>query len=337
MTGLPNAKPGDYLSEPMSDQACEFIKTQAQAKKPFLLHLCSYLVHGPIIPKEGLREKYEERLKTVKTDQDNCKYAGMVESMDDSVGRIMGQLEKLGLLENTLVIFTADNGGLSWNGVTSNYPLMGGKSHSQEGAFRVPFIASWKGRIPSGQVNATRIVGTDIYPTILEAANLPLDPQQHIDGLSLMGEFTQGEPLPARPLYFYHPHYTHASGPHATIIDGGYRLVRHYNDETGAFSLFNLEEDPYELNDLSETHPEKVQQLAKKIDGFLAGVGAELPIRSDSEKGRETLALHAEGANKGFSKRYKNHIRVINKETERKLALKERALQEKKLGLGGNG
>ncbi len=227
MMGLPNAKPGDYLSENMTDQACEFITEQAKAEQPFLLHLCHYLVHGPIIPKEGLTEQYKERLKIISTDQSNCKYASMVESMDDSVGQILGQLEKLGLLENTLVIFTADNGGLTLNEITSNYPLMGGKSFSHEGGYRVPFIASWKGRIPPGQLNDTRIIGMDIYPTLLQAANLPPNPGQHMDGLSLMGEFTQGREgarLPERPLYFHHPHYTHASSPHSVIIDDGFKL-----------------------------------------------------------------------------------------------------------------
>lgn len=337
MMGLPKAKPGDYLSEIMTDQACEFMAEQAKAEKPFLLHLCHYLVHGPIVPKEGLREQYEERLKTIRTDQSNCKYASMVESMDDSVGQIMDQLETLGLLENTLVIFTADNGGLTWHEVTSNYPLMGGKSFSHEGAYRVPFIASWKGRIKPRQLNDTRIVGMDIYPTILQAAGLELDPEQHADGLGLMGEFTNGKDgarLPTRPLYFHHPHYTHASGPHSVIIDGGYKLVRYYNDEEGAYALFNLEQDPYEQTDLCDTNPEAVQQLAKKLDAFLDGVDAERPVLSDSEEGRRTLELHAQGKNKGWSKKYKDHTTIINKKTERDFAMMERAVQEKKIAAG---
>ncbi|MDF7822743.1 sulfatase [Pontiellaceae bacterium B12227] len=337
MVGLPNAKPGDYLSEIMTDQACDFMAEQAKADKPFLLHLCHYLVHGPMVPKKGLSEQYAERLETVQTDQDNCDYAAMVETMDDSVGQIMERLEKLGLLENTLVIFTADNGGLTWKEVTSNYPLMGGKSFAYEGAYRVPFIANWKGRIEPGQINDTRVIGTDLYPTLLQTANLPPNPKQHVDGLSLMGEFTKGKEgpcLPERPLYFHHPHYTHASSPHSVIIDGGYKLLRYYNDEEGGYALFNLEEDPYEQNDLCDTNPETVQQLAKKLDAFLDGVDAERPIRADSEEGRRTLELHAQGANKGWSKKYKDKKNVINKRTERELAMKERAVQEQKIALG---
>ena len=334
MAGLPKAKAGDYLSETMTDQACEFIETQAKAGKPFLLHLCHFLVHNPIVPKEGLPEQYAERHKTIKTDQSHYRYASMVESMDDSVGGIMEQLEKLGLLENTLVIFTADNGGLTLNEITSNYPLMGGKSFSHEGGYRVPFIAQWTGRIPAGQVNEKPIVGMDIYPTILQAAGLPLDPEQHVDGLGLMGEFTQGkggELLPERPFYFYHPHYTHASGPHAIIIDGCHKLVRYYNDETGAYALFNLDKDPGEQNDLCDSHPETVERLAKKLEAFLIEADAELPVPADSEEGRLILEQHAQGANKGWNKMYKDAKNVINKKTERDLAMTERRIQEKKI------
>lgn len=334
MVGLPNAKPGDYLSELMTDQACTFIKTQANINKPFLLHLCHYLVHGPIVSKKGLKEKYVERLKTVRTDQDNCKYAAMVESMDNSVGQIINQLEQLDLLENTLIIFTSDNGGLTLGEVTSNYPLMGGKSFSHEGGYRVPFIASWKDTIPPGQLNEKRIIGMDIYPTILQAAGLPLDPQQHQDGLGLLGELTAGKKgalLPERPLYFYHPHYTHASGPHAIIIDGDYKLTHYFNENTGAFSLFNIKKDPAEQNDLINEKPERVKQLAKKLDSFLEEAGVERPIPADSPKGQKTLKQHEEHTNKGWKKRYANHTKLIDKKNERDRAMKERAVQEKKL------
>lgn len=337
MTGLPKAKAGDYVSETMTDQACEFIEEQAKAGKPFFVHLCHFLVHNPIVAKEGLPEQYAERHKTIKTDQSHYKYASMVESMDDSVGGIMAQLEKLGLLENTLVIFTADNGGLTLNEITSNYPLMGGKSFSHEGAYRVPFIAQWKGRIKPGQLNDKRIVGTDIYPTILQAAGLPLDPKQHVDGLGLMGEFTGGsvgDLLPERALYFHHPHYTHASGPHSVIIDGDYKLVRYYNDEEGAYALFNLSKDPGEQNDLCDTNPETVERLDEKLQAFLMDAEVELPVPADSIEGRRTLELHAKGANKGWSKMFKDEKKVINKKTERNLAMKERRVQESKIADG---
>lgn len=337
MEGLPGAEPGDYLPELMTQWACDFMARQVEEERPFLLHLCHFLVHGPITAKKDLVPEYTERLKTIQTDQDNVSYATMVQAMDDSVGRIINQLEQLGQLENTLVIFTSDNGGLTLRETTSNYPLMGGKSFSYEGAYRVPFIASWKGRIQPGQINDTRVIGTDIYPTILEAAGLPLDPEQHADGISLMGEFTQGQEgrlLPPRPLYFHHPHYTHASSPHSIIIDGGYKLIRYYNDAAGGYALFNLEQDPNEQKDLCTSNPEILARLAKKLNDYLLEVGAELPVPADSEEGQRTLALHALQKNKGWSERYKDYTNVMNKKTERELALKERSVEERKISEG---
>jgi arylsulfatase A-like enzyme len=334
MEGLPGAKPGDYLPELMTQWACDFMARQVEADQPFLLHLCHFLVHGPITAKKDLVPEYTERLKTIQTDQDNVAYATMVQAMDESVGRIMDQLEKLGQLENTLIIFTSDNGGLTLKETTSNYPLMGGKSFSYEGGCRVPFIANWKGHIKPGQINHTCVIGTDIYPSFLEAAGLPLDPEQHADGLSLMGEFTQGEEgalLPPRPLYFHHPHYTHASGPHSIIIDGGWKLVRYYNDAEGGYALFNLEQDPNEQNDLSASKPEILARLSKKLNDYLLQVDAELPVPADSVEGRRTLALHEQKKNKGWSEQYKNHTNAMNKKTERELALEERSVQERKI------
>ncbi len=336
MEGLPKAKPGDYLSEAMSVQACDFIEEHMElhADKPFLLHLCHFLVHAPIVPKKGLPEQYAERLKTVKSDQDHCQYASMIESMDDSVGMIMDQLERLGLLENTLVLFSSDNGGLTLHEFTSNYPLMGGKSFAYEGGYRVPLIACWKDRISPGTLNSTRTVGMDLYPTLLEAAGLDLDPKQHVDGLSLLGELTDGREghlLPVRPLYFHHPHYTHASSPHSIIIDGDYKLIRYYNDEEGGYALFNLIEDPYEQKDLFKEQPETVAVLGRKLRRFLVETGSQMPVPAESAEGRRSLELHARGQTKGWFEKTRNLKKVFNKKTERELALAERALQEGKL------
>ena len=149
-------------------------------------------MHTPIVAKKDLVSKYEARRAIMQSDHDDVAYATMVEAMDESVGRIVDRLDALGQLDKTLILFTSDNGGFTRGGITSNFPLMGGKSFSFEGGYRVPFIAQWIGRIPAGQIHHTRIIGTDVYPTILEAAGLALDPKQHTDGHSLMGELTQG-------------------------------------------------------------------------------------------------------------------------------------------------
>lgn len=176
LESVPGAEPGDYLPELMTGWATDFMARQVAAERPFLLHVSHFLVHTPITGKKEYEASYSKRLKTIRTDQDHVAYATMVQAMDDSVGQILEKLEALGQLDNTLILFTSDNGGYTGREVTSNYPLMGGKSFSLEGGYRVPFIAQWSGVIPAGQINHTRIIGMDIYPTILEAAGLELDP-----------------------------------------------------------------------------------------------------------------------------------------------------------------
>lgn len=320
LVGLPDAKEGNWLADLLTDEACRFI--QENRDRPFLLHLCHYLVHGPVTAKKELLEKYQNKPGT---DQSNPKYATMVEAMDDSVGRIMRTLEESGLLENTLVLFISDNGGLTLDRRTSNYPLMGGKSFSYEGAYRVPLIAHWPARIKPGQINGTRTVGMDIYPTILEACGLEPDFTQHVDGLSLMGELTGSAKLKDRPLYFHFPHYTHATSPYSIIIDKGMKLIRYYNDAKGRFALFDLNKDEEEQMDLSSVLPETVQSLDAKLQTFLTESGACMPIPINSPEGKELVQLFNEKKLKGFSSHYlEEEDYITNKQTEREWALKER-------------
>ncbi len=298
LEGVPGAEPGDYLPEKMTEFATDFIERKVAAKEPFLLHLSHFLVHTPITAVKEYVDHYEARLEGLRTDQDNVAYATMLRAMDDSVGAIIAKLEALGQMENTLILFTSDNGGFTGRGTTSNYPLMGGKSFSYEGAYRVPFIANWKGRIEAGRVSQTRVVGTDIYPTLLEAVGLELDPSQHTDGVSLLGEMTGGRwgsPVPERALFFHHPHYTHASAPHSIVLDGPYKLIRSYNDVEAGASLFNLDVDSSELLDLAAAQPGRVAHLSARLDAFLQSCGAELPVLAESAEGRRLIDLRAEG------------------------------------------
>ena len=323
---MPEANEGDYLAELLTNHSIDFIDKNKD--KPFLLHLSHYLVHGPIIPKKELLPNYENKKGN---DQSNAKYATMVEAMDESVGRIMNKLEELNLLENTLILFTSDNGGLSLDGITSNYPLRGGKSFSYEGGIRVPFVASWKNKINPNQSNKTRIIGTDIYPTILAAAGLPLDNEQHKDGKNLLLVFLDEKPLENRPLYFHFPHYTHATSPYSSIIDGDYKLIRYYNDAEGRYALFNLEEDISEEHDLSEQHPEIVKDLDAKLTALLEDADAEYPIPVDSKEGKALIENFYKGETIGFCTKGVNGWRIRNKKSERVYADMERNCFEKML------
>jgi len=268
---LDDADKDAYVADVLTDECLEFITENKNT--PLLAVLSLYLVHNPVQPKPDKLDHYKNKPTT---DQNNPGYAAMVEAVDDSVGRVLARIKDLGLELNTMVIFTSDNGGLTLKN-TSNYPLMGGKSFPLEAGMKVPFIVKWPGKIKPG-ISKQRIIGMDIYPTMLSAAGLPLRPQQHLDGVDLMGLLTQNSKLASRPVIFHYPHYTHATGPFSSIIADNWKLIRFYNDTEGAYLLYNLNDDPEEQNDLSNLNPEKRDTLARKLSSMLVEMGAEMPV-----------------------------------------------------------
>ena len=277
MEGLEDLQPDDDMADVLTEKAVTYIKKNK--KQPFLLVLSHYAVHDPLEAKKEVVEKY----KTIPgTDQNNPVYAAMVESVDKSVGRINEVLKELGIEENTLVLFTSDNGGLTLNTEdggetpTSNFPLLGGKSMAFEAAMRVPFIVKWPAKIKAGTTNDTRVMGTDIYPTFLDAANAPLDYEQHKDGLSLLPLFAE-QKISARELHFHFPHYTGYTSPYSVIIEKDWKLIKFYNDASVGFQLFDMESDPYELNNLAEELPDKANELHKKMTSWQKDARAKMP------------------------------------------------------------
>jgi arylsulfatase A-like enzyme len=248
----------------------------------------------------------------VKDDQVNPEYAALVESVDESVGQILQAIKDIGQEDNTLVIFTSDNGGYTTDPkCTSNYPLMGGKSFPFEAGMKVPMIIKWPKMIEPG-ITAERSVGTDIYPTLLATAGLDLMPEQHVDGVNLMPLLTKQSALPERPIVFHYPHYTHATGPFSSIIEEDWKLIRFYNDETGAFLLYNLADDPEEQNNLAATVPERRDVLANRLEVLLKEMQVEMPTKnpdfeySESKKGSynlESTKSLAEKERRMFEKR----------------------------------
>jgi arylsulfatase A-like enzyme len=178
-----------------------------------------------------------------------------------------------------LVVFTSDNGGLSPN-ITSNYPLMGGKSFPFEAGMRVPLAIRWPAVVKRGTSCTERVTGMDLYPTFLAAARLPLQPHQHMDGVSLLPVLTAGGKLPDRPLVFHFPHYTHATGPNSVIVENDWKLIRYYNDETGRYLLYNLAKDPFEQHDLSVEMPLKAKALDERLTQLLGGMQAQMPVKN---------------------------------------------------------
>ena len=274
LANLPGLKPDDYLADVLTDGAVKFIHDHKS--RPFLVVLSHYLVHTPLQPKPELVGAYTDNGRT---DQNNPRYAAMVESFDQSVGRVMDALQREGLTENTLVVLTSDNGGLPLI-ATSNYPLMGGKSSPFEGGVRVPLVVRWPAVVKPGTTCSQRVIGMDFYPTLLAAAGLPLMPGQHADGVSLLPVLSGGGKLPERPLVFHFPHYSGSTGPNSVLIENNWKLIRFYNDETGRHLLYNLAVDPFEQHDLSASAADRVSTLDEQLTRLLDEMKAQMPRKN---------------------------------------------------------
>jgi len=290
MPNLSNGPPGEYLTDRLTDEAIKFIEQSKDG--PFFLYLAHYAVHTPHQAKEKLVEKYAAKAaklppagpeflpegdRQARQIQNHPIYAAMIESLDQSVGRIMDRLVELGLDQNTIIIFTSDNGGLSTSegSPTSNLPLRGGKGWNYEGGIREPLLVKWPGVTQAGAVCEAPVMSTDFYPTILEMAALPLRPAQHLDGVSI-APLLKGATRPDRPLYWHYPHYSNQGGrPSGAVRLGDYKLIESYEDMH--VELYNLKEDVGEKNDLSQKLPEKVAELRDKLHAWRTEVAAQMP------------------------------------------------------------
>ncbi|GAI31361.1 unnamed protein product, partial [marine sediment metagenome] len=210
--------------------------------------------------------------------QNNPTYAAMIESMDESVGTIMSTLDELNLSDNTVVVFTSDNGGLSR--VTNNTPLRAGKGHPYEGGIRVPLIIHWPGVIKAGTISDEPVTSVDYFPTICQLAGVRLPRGRTVDGESLTEYLkSNGTKKLGREAIFWHfPHYRDYGSrivPYSIIRADSWKLIKRYEGKT--FELFNLKNDLSETNDLSNEMPEKVKELSAKLIAWLRAAGAKLP------------------------------------------------------------
>lgn len=200
----------------------------------------------------------------------------MVETMDTSVGRVLAKLDELGLSDNTVVCFTSDNGGLSTSegSPTSNLPLRGGKGWLYEGGIREPYLIRWPGVTRPGSVCDVPVVSMDFYPTILDIAGLPLRPEQHLDGVSLVPLLKQEGDLARDALFWHYPHYSNQGGiPGGAIRVGDYKLIERFED--GRVHLYNLADDIGERHDLAEQMPERVDAMRRRLHDWYVEVDAK--------------------------------------------------------------
>lgn len=270
-----------YLTDYLTDGAIEFI--EREASNPFFLYFSYHVPHTPIQGRKDLVEYFEK-----KRDPDalhhNANYAAMVASMDHSVGRVLERVDQLGLTENTLVVFTSDNGGLTQrygkhDGFTDNHPLRRGKGSAYEGGVRVPAIIKWPGETDPGSMCDEPICSIDYFPTLIEIAlgsSTKVVPT-FTDGMSLVPILRDPKHALERDLFWHYPHY-HAGGdgPYSAIRSGRWRLVEFH--ESGKVELYDLASDIGEQKNLFPVARGQADGLLKKLRHWLEAVGAQFAV-----------------------------------------------------------
>lgn len=288
---------GEHLCDRLTSEAMKLIE-QRKPEQPFFLYLPFYDVHTPIMAKLKLVEKYKAKAaklglpavdavttytegnpmhgaspKKLPEQQVNPTYAAMIETMDTNVGRLMARLDELGIADNTLILFTSDNGGHS---VTSNRALRGGKGWLYEGGVREPWIVKWPGVTKPGSTCDVPVMNNDILPTVLEACGLPAKPDLHKDGVSF-ASLLRGDTKPVHDALFWHfPHYgNHGSGPCSSVRVGEWKLIHWIEDDS--VELFNLATDPAEKTDVAAQQPDRAKDLRERLHAWRKETSANMP------------------------------------------------------------
>lgn len=276
-------KSGEYLTDRLTDESIRVIDHAATQKKPFFLLLSHHAPHTPIEAKE-VDVSYFAAQRKPQHKQQNPAYAAMILSLDTSVNRIVSRLNELDLTNDTIVIFTSDNGGYLGHDavqnlpITSNAPLRSGKGTLYEGGLRIPLIIRWPKLIDAEKNCDQPIVLTDLFPTLAAATGIDVSKIQPCDGINRLPLLK--DPLAPQPwptMYFHYPHYYHAppSTPASALRSGPWKSIEYY--ENKQVELYNLESDPSELNDVADKFPEQTAALLQHLRQWLTSVDAQLP------------------------------------------------------------
>lgn len=267
---LSDGPEGEFLSDRLTTEAEKFI--EAHKAQPFFLYLPHFAVHTPLMGKPAVIEKYQAKAKPEDA-QRNATYAALVESVDDSVGRLRAKLAALGLAENTVIVFTSDNGGLTLKEVTSNLGLRAGKGSAYEGGVRVPLIYCWPGKIKPAEVAQPAITADHFY-TLLELAGVPsATPAEY---RSLAPVLLGGGSVTPRDLHWHYPHY-HPGGatPYSAVRSGDFKFIAFF--ENSRTELYNLKDDPAETTNLVQSNPAKAEEMRHQLAAWWMEVRAQLP------------------------------------------------------------
>ncbi|HEY8154648.1 MAG TPA: sulfatase [Myxococcota bacterium] len=297
-----HGKPGDNLEDLVSDEAARFI--QENKARPFFLNYWAFDVHSPWQARKELIEKYRAKARPGSL-QRNPVYAGMVETLDDAVGRVVGALKDAGVLEKTVIVFTSDNGPFfvpsqrnmpsefTQVPVTSAYPLRAGKGTIYEGGVRVPLVIAWPGVTRPGSQSDALVQSVDFFPTIAKRLDLKLPTGLEFDGISFAGVL-EGRGSARDEVFSHFPHVRGSrkyekmpaptpAAPASALRKGDWKLVRFYGDgpdRTNRHELFNLKDDPGETRDLAAARPEMVRELSARLDHYLQAAGAVIPRKN---------------------------------------------------------
>lgn len=302
---LTEGEPGEYLTDRITDEAIRLI--QQKDDRPFFMNLCHYAVHTPIQVKDEDREKFEKKAKELGLDkqiaivegeemhtedkggmrvqrrilQSDPSYAAMIWNLDQNIGRLLDALEESGKAENTVVVFTSDNGGLATaeGSPTCNLPAREGKGWMMEGGVRVPLLIKYPGVVKAGSRCDIPVITMDFFPTFLELAGLPQEKELHKDGISI-APLLKGKRIGERPLFWHYPHYGNQGGvPGSSVLYGQYKLIESLEDFS--VQLYDLAVDFSEQYNIAEEYPEIVERLRFMLHGWQKDIGAKIPEKNE--------------------------------------------------------
>lgn len=283
------------VAEQLTDRALEFIEENKGG--PFFLYLAHWDVHTPHRSRKAVVERYRTKLNAVpETERENFNpvYAGMIEAVDTSVGRVAKKIDELGLAKDTLIVFSSDNGGLP--NVSQLDPLRGQKGSLFEAGVRVATAMRWKGVIEAGSRCDTPITSVDFLPTFASLAGAALPESQPVDGADI-SPLLRGEPIGERSIFWHYPLYLQGRGltidvpggkayswrgfPSTSLRQGPWKLVEFHEDNS--IGLYHLEKDPGEQSNLAEIEPELAARLRKELDAWQVTTGAPIPTEPNPE------------------------------------------------------
>ncbi|QLE02417.1 sulfatase-like hydrolase/transferase [Galbibacter sp. BG1] len=278
--------PEEYSADQITKKTIDFMKRQVENATPFFAYVPYYLVHKPLQPKKVHLRHFKEELKNVDgLGDDEIKVLAMIKSLDDCVGQLIHSIEEMGIAENTIIVFTSDNGHYKTNGNLFNMPYNGYKGQTLEGGIRVPYIFKWPARIKESSVSNVPIIHVDLYPTFLGLTGIKPKERYVLDGEDispiLLGEKKDTDRDALVWEYTNYARYNERTNRFASswvnvIQMDGFKMTE--DVENQSYRLFNLNLDPYENNEVSKKYPKVVNKLRERLELWKEQVGYEKPI-----------------------------------------------------------